>query len=99
MVNMAHNEASLMKLNKEDLVMIILNYRGKFNNVLDDLKKDISDLKSDLSGLKSDFSKLEADIQVTTNEILRFLKDLWQWKGATLAISILGGIQVSCKLC
>ena len=38
-----------------------------FNNILDDLKKDISDLKSDLSGLKSDFSKFEADMQVTRN--------------------------------
>ena len=55
---MAHNEASLMKLNKEGLVRIILDYQGKFNNILGDLKEDISDLKSDLSGLKSDFSKL-----------------------------------------
>ena len=57
---MAHNEASLMKLNEEDLVRITLDYQGKFNNILD-LKKDISDLKSVLSGLKSDFSKLQAD--------------------------------------
>ena len=64
---MAHNEASLMKLNKEDLVRIALDYQEKFNNILDDLKRDISDLKSDLSGLKSDFSKLEADIQVIRN--------------------------------
>ena len=56
-----------MKLNKEDLVRITLDYQGKFNNILHDLKKDISDLKSDLSGLKSDFSKLEADIQVSRN--------------------------------
>ena len=64
---MAHNEASLMKLNKKDLVRITLDYPGKFNNILDDLKKDISDLKSDLYGLKSDFSKLDADIQVSSN--------------------------------
>ena len=64
---MAHNEASLMKLNKENLVRITLDYQGKFNNILDDLKKDISDLKSDLSGLKSGFSKLEADIQFIRN--------------------------------
>ena len=64
---MAHNEASLMKLNKEDLVRITLDYQGKFNNILVDLKKDISDLKSHLSGLELDFSKLEADIQVTRN--------------------------------
>ena len=56
MVNVAHNEASLMKLNKEDLVKITLDYQGKFNNILDDLKKDISDLKSDLF-----------DIQVSRN--------------------------------
>ena len=64
---MAHNEESLMKLNEEDLVRIRLDYQGKFNNILDDLKKDISDFKSDPSGLKSDFSKLEADIQVNRN--------------------------------
>ena len=64
---MAHNEASLMKLNKEDLVRITLDYQGKFSNILDNLKKDVSDLKSDLSGLNLDFSKLEADIQVTRN--------------------------------
>ena len=63
---MAHNEASLMKLNEEDLVRITLDYQGKFNNILD-LKKDISDLKSDLCGLMSDFYKLQADIQVTRN--------------------------------
>ena len=60
-------KASLMKLNKEDLVRITLDYQGKFNNILDDLKKDISDLKSDLSRLKSDFSKLEANIKVSRN--------------------------------
>ena len=42
---MAHNEASPMKLNKEDLVRITLDYQWKFNSILDDLKKDISDLK------------------------------------------------------
>ena len=56
-----------MKLNKEDLVRITLDYQGKFNNILDDLKKDISDLKSGLCGMKYDFSKLEAEIQVTRN--------------------------------
>ena len=64
---MAHNEASQMKLNKEDLVRITLDYQGRFSSILDDLKKDISDLKIDLSGQKSDFYKLEADIQVTRN--------------------------------
>ena len=37
---MAHNKASLMKLNKKDLLGVTLYYRGKFNSILDDLKKD-----------------------------------------------------------
>ena len=44
-----------------------MDYQGKFNSILDELKRDIFYLKSDLSGLKSDFSKLEADMQVTRN--------------------------------
>ena len=64
---MAQDETSVMKLNKEDLVKITLYYQGKFNGVLDDLKKDVSILKTDLPGLKSDFSKLETNIQVTRN--------------------------------
>ena len=73
---MAHNEASLMKLNKEDLVRITLDYHGKFNNILDDLKEDISDLKSDLSGVKSDFSKLETlEYKSLETYILNYLMD------------------------
>ena len=49
-VNMAPNKASLIKSNNEDLVRITLDCLGKFSNILDDLKKDISDLKSDLFG-------------------------------------------------
>ena len=55
LVNMAQNEASLIILNKEDLVRITLYYQGKFKNILDDLKKDISDLKSNLYGLSQTF--------------------------------------------
>ena len=64
-----------MKLSKEELVRIALDYyQGKFNGVLDDLNKYIFDLKNDLSGLKSNFSKLEAIIQVTKN-YLKYPKD------------------------
>ena len=45
LVNMDTEEPPRMKLNKEDLVSITLDYQAKFNNILDDLKKDISDLK------------------------------------------------------
>ena len=66
LVNMAYEEASLMKSNKEELIGMTLNYQGKSNGVSDDLKGKISGLKND-PGLKSDFSKLEADKQVTRN--------------------------------
>ena len=45
LVDMDTEEPPRMKLNKEDLVSITLDYQAKFNNILDDLKKDISDLK------------------------------------------------------
>ena len=67
MVNLAHGVTSLMKLTKEELVRRMLDYQGKFNGVLVDLKRDTSDLRNDLSGLNSDFSKLEANMQVTRN--------------------------------
>ena len=51
LINMALNKACLMILNKEELVRITLDYQGKFNGILDYLKKDISDVKNDLSGL------------------------------------------------
>ena len=78
---MAHNEASLMKLNKEDLVRITLDYQEKFNNILDDLKKGVTGLKSDLSGLKSDLSKVEADIQVSRNVNSKLTKRLVTMEG------------------
>ena len=92
LVNMAYNEASLIKLNKEELVTITLDYQGKFNNIMDHLTKDISDLKSDLSRLKSDFSKLEADMQVTRNVNSKLSERLVTMeRRCQLANSILGG--------
>ena len=81
---MAHNEASLMKLNKENLVRITLD-SGRF-------EERFSDLKSNLSGLKADFSKLEADIQASRNVNSELSEKLVTIKrGATLMNSILGG--------
>ena len=57
----------MIKLKKEELIRITLDYQGTFSGILNDSKKDTSDLKNDLSGLSSDFSKPEADMQVTRN--------------------------------
>ena len=55
---MSHTESSLMRLNKEDLVRMLLDYQGKFNNILDELK-------SDLNELKTKFCKLESGLHIS----------------------------------
>ena len=57
---MDHTEASLMKLNKEDLVRFLLDYQGKFNSILDDLENSFDELKTK-------FIKLEADVNISKN--------------------------------
>ena len=57
---MDHTDASLMKLNKEDLVRLLLDYQGKCNSILDDLKNNFDELKTK-------FTKLEADVNVPRN--------------------------------
>ena len=55
---MDHTEASLMKLNKEDLVRLLLDYRGKFNSIQGDLKNNFGELKTK-------FTKLKADVNIS----------------------------------
>ena len=50
---MSDTESSLMRLNKEDLVRILLDYQGKFNNILDELKNDLNELKTKFCELES----------------------------------------------
>ena len=49
-----------MKLNKEDLVHLLLDYQGKFSSILDDLKNKFEELKTK-------FTKLEADVNISRN--------------------------------
>ena len=49
-----------MSLNKEDLVRMLLDYQGKFNNILDMLKNDFNELKTK-------FCKLESDLHISRN--------------------------------
>ena len=57
---MSHTELSLMPLNKEDLVRMLLDYQGKFNDILDELKINLNELKTK-------FCKLESDLQISRN--------------------------------
>ena len=49
-----------MKLNKEDLVRLLLDYQGKFNSTLDDSKNNFDELRTK-------FTKLEADVNISRN--------------------------------
>ena len=43
---MDHTKSYLMKLNKEDLVRLLLDYQGKFNSVLDDSKINFDEIET-----------------------------------------------------
>ena len=49
-----------MRLNKEDLVRMLLDYQGKLNNILDELKINLNELKTK-------FYKLESDLHISRN--------------------------------
>ena len=57
---MSHTESSLMLLNKEDLSIMLLDYQGKFNYILDELKNNLNELKTK-------FCKLESDLHISRN--------------------------------
>ena len=48
------------KLIKDDLVCLLMDYQGKFNSILDDLKINFDELKTK-------FTKLEADVNISRN--------------------------------
>ena len=49
-----------MRLNKEDFVKMLLDYQGKFNNILDELKDDLHEVKTK-------YCKLEFDLNISRN--------------------------------
>lgn len=55
---MAHTEASLLKLNKEDLILLKLDFQYKHDNLLGKLMEDFADLKAN-------YVKREADLLIT----------------------------------
>ena len=57
---MWHTESSLMRLNKEHLVRMLLDYQEKFNNILDQLKNNLNELKTK-------FCKLGSDLHIARN--------------------------------
>ena len=55
---MEHTESSLMKLNKEDLVRLLLDYQCTFNSI---------HFKNNFDELKTKFTRLETDLNISKN--------------------------------
>ena len=57
---MSHIESFLMRLSKKDLVRTLLDYQGKLNNVLNEIKNNLNELKNK-------FCKIESDSHISSN--------------------------------
>ena len=57
---MALNLESLMKLGKEVLAGMVLDYRDKFDTTLTNINKELTDLRNK-------FTKLESDLAISKN--------------------------------
>ena len=69
---MVHTEHSLLKLSKDDLARLVIDYQGKFNSVLQSLKDDVREIKSK-------FNVLESELQVSknvTDNLTKYIKTL-----------------------
>ena len=53
-----------MKLNREDLVLLFLDYKVKFNCILDNLKQVSSKVKDEIKGK---FTELASDLNMPSN--------------------------------
>ena len=69
---MAHTEHSLMKLSKDELARLVLEYQGKFSSVL-------QSLKDGGNKMKSKFNVLESELQISknvTDNLAKYIKTL-----------------------
>ena len=69
---MDHSEHSLLKLSRDQLARLALDYQGKFNSALQSLKDDVSEMKSK-------FNVLESELQVSknvTDHLTKYIKTL-----------------------
>ena len=55
-----HESYQLWNSNEEALVHLLLDYQGKFNSILNDLKNNFNELKAK-------FTKLEIDLNLSRN--------------------------------
>ena len=52
---MAYTESELSKLNKDDLIRIVLDMQKTQNSILSDMKSQLTDMKNELSELRKNY--------------------------------------------
>ena len=69
---MAYSLSSLLKLTKEELANIVLDYRHKFDNSL-------GSINAELLELKTKFTKMESGLTISRNVNANLMERLGQW--------------------
>ena len=80
---MPHTKHSLLKLSKDELARIVLDYQGKFNSILQSSKDDVCEMNSKFNGLGSE---LHASKNVPDN-LTKYIKTMDRNYQAFLAIT------------
>ena len=58
-------ESALSKLNKDNLICLVLDMQKTQNSKLSDMKNELTDMKNELSDLRKNYNKLEANLKVS----------------------------------
>ena len=58
-------ESALSKLNKNNLICLVLDMQKTPNSKLSDMKNELTDMKNELSDLRKNYTKLEANLKVS----------------------------------
>ena len=74
---MAHTEASLSKLNKEDIIRLALDLQQKHDSLLSKLQNDFADLKINYSKMEADLSIVRTVSDNMKNHIIKLERKCW----------------------
>ena len=74
---MAHTEASLSKLNKEDIIRLALDLQQKHDTLLSKLQEDFTDLKTNYAKIEADLSIVRTVSNNMKNHIVTLERKCW----------------------
>lgn len=75
---MAHNETSLLKLNKDELARIVLDLQQKQDNLLNKINQDLTDLRKSYTMIESELSIARAVSSTQRKQIIELERQCWR---------------------